>query len=330
MSSSIEIEILELEHEWRTHPRWARAARPYRAADVLRLRGSVRVEHAAARRGAERLWDALHSGRPVRALGVLTGDQATQAARAGADAIYVPGWPISAGLRPAASVPSVVRRVRACLERADEIHRTLGRDGIDWDPPIVADAGAGCGGDPDALAPARRTIDAGAACVQIDDRLDPADERGRPARTLLAPVEEAVRRLVAARFAADVAGARTIVLVRTHARGDEAVARAIAYAPYADVLRLEAPGSGLEEARRFARAVHARLPGKLLACEGSPSPRRRERLDAASVARLERDLASVGYRLVLVTRAGLHALEVASAEPALPSPARPWPRLVAG
>lgn len=350
---STETEILELDHAWRTEPRWARVTRPYRAADVIRLRGSLRPEHAAARRGAEKLWDGLHSGRQVHALGALTGDQAVQMARAGLEAIYASDWQVATGAAeavpdpgtyPSSSVPALVRRIRACLERADEIHRALGRDGIDWHPSIVADAEAGCGGGPNAFELTKRMIAAGAACVRFGDRLPAAKGSAHPGGKVLAPAQELVQKLVAARFAADVLGVPTLILARTDALGaellaggadprdgaclagertpdglppmragmDEAVARAIAYAPFADVLWCESSAPDLDEARRFACAVHARLPGKLLAYDCSPSLDWRERLDAAAAASFQRELASMGYRFQLVTRAGFHALDVAA------------------
>jgi isocitrate lyase len=352
---STEIEILELDHEWRTQPRWARVTRPYRAADVVRLRGSLRLEQAPVRRDAEKLWDRLHSGKQVHALGALTGNQAVQMARAGLEAIYVPGWQVAAnandagetvpdrGIRPSSSVPSLVRRIHGCLERAGQIHQALGRDGIDWHPSIVADVDGGCGGGLNAFEVTKRMIGAGAACVRFEDGLPCAQGRGRPVGKVLAPTQEVIQKLVAARFAADVLGAPTILMARTDALGaallasdvdprdraflagertpeglfpvragmDHAVARAIAYAPYADVLWCETSTLDLVEARRFAHAVHARLPGKLLAYDCSPSFDWRDHLDPAAMASVQRELASMGYRLQLVTRAGFHALDLA-------------------
>jgi isocitrate/methylisocitrate lyase len=348
---SAEIEILELDHEWRTHPRWARVARPYHAADVVRLRGSLRLERTPAQLGAEKLWERLHSGRQVHALGALTGDQGVQMARAGLQAIYVPGWHVGPDAReggaaapepgadPSWRVPSLVRRIRVCLERAGDIHRALGRGGIDWQPSIAADAEGGCGEGLDTFERMKRMIGAGAACVRFGDRLPSARGPGSPRGKVLAPVQEVVQKLVAARFAADLLGAPTILVARTDALGagllagdagpgtrlageraeegllparggmEEAVARALAYAPYADVLWCETARPDLEEARRFARGVHAKLPGKLLAYDCSPSFDWRAHLDVVAAPAFQRELASLGYRFQLVTLAGFHALD---------------------
>jgi isocitrate/methylisocitrate lyase len=335
---SAEIEILELDHEWRTHPRWARVARPYHAADVVRLRGSLRPERTPAQLGAEKLWERLHSGRQVHALGALTGDQGVQMARAGLQAIYVPGWHVGPdaggggaaapepGADPSWRVPSLVRRIHVCLERAGDIHRALGHGGIDWQPSIAADAEGGGGEGLNTFERMKRMIGAGAACVRFGDRLPSARGPGRPRGKVLAPVQEVVQKLAAARFAADVLGASTLLVARTDALGaeilagdagpgaarrgmEEAVARALAYAPYADVLWCETARPDLDEARRFARGVHARLPGKLLAYDCSPSFDWRAHLDVVAAPAFQRELASLGYRFQLVTLAGFHALD---------------------
>src|SRR5437773_7281864 len=164
-----------LAHEWAASPRWKGIVRPYSAADVCRLRGTVRVEHTLARVGAERLWDLLHSEPYVPALGAMTGNQAIQQVKAGLLAIYVSGWQVAAdandagqmypdqSLYPADSVPNLVRHINLALIRADQIHHAEGRNGIQWFAPLIADAEAGFGGNLNAFELMKAMIEAGAA-----------------------------------------------------------------------------------------------------------------------------------------------------------------------
>src|SRR6266480_4384303 len=298
-----------LDKEWASNSRWAGVTRPYSVEDVERLRGSVRIEYTLARRGAERLWNLLHSEPYVPALGAMTGNQAVQQVKAGLLAIYVSGWQVAAdandagqmypdqSLYPADSVPNLVRRINQALIRADQIHHAEGRNGIQWFAPLIADAEAGFGGNLNAFELMKAMIEAGAACVHFEDQLSSAKKCGHLGGKVLVSTGEAIQKLVAARLAADVMGVPTLIMARTDAnsahlltsdtdprdrefltgnrtaegffciRGgmDSAIARGMAYAPYADLIWWETSEPNLEDARRFAEAIHAKYPGKLLA-----------------------------------------------------------------
>jgi isocitrate lyase len=221
----------QMEHEWTHGARWLGVQRPYGAADVVKLRGTVHLEHTLARRGAERLWRSLHEQPYVNALGALTGNQAMQQVKAGLQAIYLSGWQVAAdantagamypdqSLYPVDSVPSVVRRINKTLLRADQIHHAEGKHGIDWLVPIVADAEAGFGGVLNAYELMTHMIEAGAAGVHFEDQLASAKKCGHMGGKVLVPTQEAVQKLVAARLAADVAGVPTLIVARTDAMG---------------------------------------------------------------------------------------------------------------
>jgi isocitrate lyase len=218
-----------LRHDWRNNPRWHGIARPYTAEDVVRLRGSVHVEHSIARLTAEKLWKYLHEKPFVNALGALTGNQAMQQVKAGLDAIYLSGWQVAGdanlsgqmypdqSLYPADSVPAVVRRINSCLRRADELHCAEGDASIDWFKPIVADAEAGFGGVLNAFELMKQMIEAGAAGVHFEDQLSSAKKCGHMGGKVLVPTQEAIAKLVAARLAADVCGVPTLLVGRTDA-----------------------------------------------------------------------------------------------------------------
>ncbi|HEY4212990.1 MAG TPA: isocitrate lyase [Steroidobacteraceae bacterium] len=344
----------DLERTWRDSPRWRGVSRGYKAADVVRLRGTVPVEHSIARLTAEKLWRYLNEKPFVNALGAMTGNQAMQQVRAGLDAIYLSGWQVAGdanlagemypdqSLYPADSVPAVVRRINNTLRRADEIHHAEGDDSIDWLKPIVADAEAGFGGVLNAFELMKQMIDAGAAGVHFEDQLSSAKKCGHMGGKVLVPTQEAVNKLVSARLAADVCNVPTLVVARTDAeaanlltcdvderdrefvdasRGrtnegffyvrnglEQAISRGLAYAPYADLVWCETGKPDLEEARRFAEAIHSRFPGKLLAYNCSPSFNWKRKLDDATIARFQRELAAMGYRFQFITLAGFHAL----------------------
>ncbi|HEX9952892.1 MAG TPA: isocitrate lyase [Rubricoccaceae bacterium] len=220
----------DLAHDWVTNPRWAGVERPYSAADVVALRGSVAVEHTIARLGAERLWALLHERPYVAALGAMTGGQAVQQVRAGLDAVYLSGWQVAAdanlagqvypdqSLYPATSVPTVVERVNRALLRADQIAVSEGQgDATHWLAPIVADAEAGFGGALNAYELMRAMIEAGAAGVHFEDQLASEKKCGHLGGKVLVPTAEFVTKLVAARLAADVAGIPTVLVARTDA-----------------------------------------------------------------------------------------------------------------
>src|SRR5208337_1330146 len=218
-----------MEHEWANNPRWKGVERPFKAEDVLRLRGSVHIEHTLARLGAERLWDLLQSETYVNALGAVTGNQAVQQIQAGLKAIYVSGWQVAAdannagqmypdqSLYPADSVPNLVRRINQALQRADQIHHAEGHDDVNWFPPLVADAEAGFGGNLNAFELMKAMIEAGAACVHFEDQLSSAKKCGHLGGKVLVPTTEAIQKLVAARLAADVMGVPTLIMARTDA-----------------------------------------------------------------------------------------------------------------
>lgn len=218
-----------LQQEWNDSPRWAGIQRPYSADDVVRLRGSVTVEHSLARHGAERLWRQLEEKPLTNALGALTGNQAVQQVKAGLDAIYLSGWQVAAdantgctmypdqSLYPVDSVPTVVRRINNALRRADQVAHAEGGSDIDWMAPIVADAEAGFGGVLNAYELMTHMIEAGAAGVHFEDQLASAKKCGHMGGKVLVPTREAVQKLVAARLAADVAGVPTLIVARTDA-----------------------------------------------------------------------------------------------------------------
>jgi isocitrate lyase len=221
----------ELTRAWRDSPRWRGVRRGYEARDVVRLRGTIPVEHSIARLTAEKLWRALHDRPLVNALGALTGNQAMQQVRAGLDAIYLSGWQVAGdanlagemypdqSLYPADSVPTVVRRINNTLRRADEICHAEGDDSIDWLKPIVADAEAGFGGVLNAFELMKQMIEAGAAGVHFEDQLSSAKKCGHMGGKVLVPTQEAINKLIAARLAADVCDVPTLLIARTDAEG---------------------------------------------------------------------------------------------------------------
>ena len=225
----------ELAHDWATSPRWAGVTRSYSAEDVVRLRGTVAVEHSLARRGAERLWKSLHKEDFVNALGALTGNQAMQQVKAGLKAIYLSGWQVAAdanlagqmypdqSLYPSDSVPAVVRRINNTLLRADQLHHAEGDDSIDFLQPIVADAEAGFGGVLNAFELMKGMIEAGAAGVHFEDQLASVKKCGHMGGKVLVPTREAVDKLTAARLAADVMGVPTLIVARTDAEAADLV-----------------------------------------------------------------------------------------------------------
>ena len=221
----------DLSRAWRESPRWRGITRGYTAGDVVRLRGTIAVEHSIARLTAEKLWRYLNDKPFVSALGALTGNQAMQQVKAGLDAIYLSGWQVAGdanlagemypdqSLYPADSVPSVVRRIINTLRRADEICHAEGDDSIDWLKPIVADAEAGFGGVLNAFELMKQMIDAGAAGVHFEDQLSSAKKCGHMGGKVLVPTQEATGKLIAARLAADVCNVPTVLVARTDAEG---------------------------------------------------------------------------------------------------------------
>ena len=338
--------------DWNNNPRWAGVQRNYSADDVVRLRGTMHVEHSLARHGAERLWKSLHKEDFVNALGALTGNQAMQQVKAGLQAIYLSGWQVAAdanvagemypdqSLYPANSVPLVVKRINNTLLRADQLHHAEGNHEIDWMVPIVADAEAGFGGVLNAFELMKGMIEAGAAGVHFEDQLASAKKCGHMGGKVLVPTREAVDKLNAARLAADVAGVPTLLIARTDADAadlltsdiddndktfitgertvegfyrvkpglDQAISRGLAYAPYCDLIWCETSKPNLDDARRFAEAIHAKFPGKMLAYNCSPSFNWKKNLDDATIAKFQVELAAMGYKFQFITLAGFHSL----------------------
>ena len=224
-----------LQGDWVENPRWKGITRTYSAADVVRLRGSVQIEHTLAKRGAEKLWNLLHNEPFVNALGALTGNQAMQQVKAGLKAIYLSGWQVAGdanvagemypdqSLYPANSVPSVVRRINNTFQRADQIQWSEGNGDLDYFAPIVADAEAGFGGVLNAFELMKSMIDAGAAGVHFEDQLASVKKCGHMGGKVLVPTREAVAKLVAARLAADVMGVPTLLVARTDAEAADLV-----------------------------------------------------------------------------------------------------------
>lgn len=342
----------EIQKDWDSNPRWNGITRNYTAEDVVRLRGTVHVEHSIARLGAEKLWKYLHEKDFVNALGALTGNQAMQQVKAGLNAIYLSGWQVAAdanlagqmypdqSLYPADSVPAVVKRINNTLLRADQLQHAEGDDSIDFLQPIVADAEAGFGGVLNAFELMKAMIEAGAAGVHFEDQLAAVKKCGHMGGKVLVPTREAIEKLNAARLAADVLGVPTILVARTDAEAadlltsdidpndqphttgertvegfyktrnglDQAISRGLAYAPYADLVWCETGKPDLEFARRFAEAIHAKYPGKLLAYNCSPSFNWKKNLDDATIARFQKEIAGYGYKFQFITLAGFHAL----------------------
>jgi isocitrate lyase len=214
---------------WQTDPRWNGIERSYSLGDVRRLQGNIVVEHSLARRGAEKLWELLHTEKFVPALGALTGNQAVQQVKAGLKAIYLSGWQVAAdanlaghmypdqSLYPANSVPAVVKRINQALQRADQIYHAEGKREIDWFAPIIADAEAGFGGPLNVFELTKAMIEAGAAGVHFEDQLASEKKCGHMGGKVLVPTRTAISHLIAARLAADVSDVPTIIVARTDA-----------------------------------------------------------------------------------------------------------------
>ena len=352
-------QIDQLEQLWQT-ARWEGITRPYSAAEVVNLRGSVLPACTLAERGAEKLWSLLNGEAKkgyINSLGALSGGQALQQAKAGIEAIYLSGWQVAAdanvagqmypdqSLYPVNSVPEVVTRINQTFQRADQIQWSSGIEKgdsrhTDFFLPIVADAEAGFGGVLNAYELMKAMIQAGAAAVHFEDQLAAVKKCGHMGGKVLVPTQEAIQKLVAARLAADVMGVPTVLLARTdadaadlitsdcdeydrlfiqgdrtaegffrtHAGIEQAISRGLAYAPYADILWCETSTPDLAMAQRFADAIHARFPGKLLAYNCSPSFNWKKNLDDRTIAKFQQALSDMGYRFQFITLAGIHSM----------------------
>ncbi|MGH7720141.1 MAG: isocitrate lyase [Gemmatimonadaceae bacterium] len=347
-------QVQQLEKRWASDRRWAGVRRSYTAEDVVRLRGSIHVEHSIARLGAARLWELLRSEDYVKTFGALTGAQAVQMVKAGLQAIYLSGWQVAAdgnlsaqtypdqSLYPANSVPALVRRLNNALVRADQIEWAEGSVSRQWMAPIVADAEAGFGGPLHAFELTKSMIEAGAAGIHFEDQLAAEKKCGHLGGKVLVPTSQFVRTLTAARLASDVLDVHTLLIARTDALAatlltndvdegdrefatgertaegyfmvrsgmDAAVARGVAYAPYADLVWCETSKPDIDEARRFAEAIRERNPGKMLAYNCSPSFNWKRNLDAGTIAKFQRELSAMGYKFQFFTLAGWHLINL--------------------
>ncbi|RNI24301.1 isocitrate lyase [Flexivirga caeni] len=342
-----------LQNDWHRNPRWAGVTRDYTAGDVIKLRGTVQEEFTLARRGAEQLWDKLHTEDYVNALGALTGNQAVQQVKAGLKAIYLSGWQVAGdanlaaqtypdqSLYPANSVPQVVRRINNALLRADQIEFSEGVKTVDdWLVPIIADAEAGFGGPLNAFELMKGMIGAGAAGVHWEDQLASEKKCGHLGGKVLIPTQQHVRTLNAARLAADVSGVPSVIIARTDAEAatllttdvderdrefltgertgegfykvrngiEPCIARANAYADYADLIWMETGTPDLALAKQFAEAVKKDHPDQMLAYNCSPSFNWKKHLDDDTIAKFQRELGAMGYKFQFITLAGFHAL----------------------
>ena len=340
-----EQQVQQLQKEWDTNPRWKGIKRGYTAEDVVRLRGSLQIEHTLAKRGAEKLWDLINNEPFVNALGALTGNQAMQQVKAGLKAIYLSGWQVAGdansngemypdqSLYSVDSVPKVVKKINNTFARADQIQWSEGKDDIDFFAPIVADAEAGFGGVLNAFELMKAMIEAGAAGVHFEDQLAAVKKCGHMGGKVLVPTREAVSKLVAARLAADVMGVPTVLIARTDAEAadlltadvddndrpfctgertvegfyrtkpglQQAISRGLAYAEVADLVWCETGKPDLEYAKKFAQAIHAKFPGKMLAYNCSPSFNWKKNLDDVTIARFQKELGAMGYKFQFIT-----------------------------
>ena len=348
-----EREINALEDSWKNNERWRGVDRPYSAQQVMRLSGSIQIEHTLANLGARRLWRLMHEEDYLHALGAQTGNQAVQMVQGGLKAIYVSGWQVAAdansaaqtypdqSLYPADSAPALVQRINNALMRSDQIHKIQGEEpDVDWFAPIVADAESGFGGPLNAFELMKAMIVAGASGVHFEDQLSSVKKCGHMGGKVLVPTREFIEKLISARLAADIMGVPTLLVARTDAQAARlvtsdidpddqpfftgersgegfyrmtgglqcAISRALAYAPYADVLWCETSTPDLQEAEKFASAIHERFPGKLLAYNCSPSFNWKLHLNDSTLRKFQRDLGEMGYKFQFVTLAGFHSL----------------------
>lgn len=342
----------EIDKDWKTNPRWKGVVRDYTGEQVARLQGSLTQEHTLARLGAEKLWKALHENDYVHALGAITGNQAVEMAKAGLKAIYLSGWQVAGdgnsasetypdqSLYPYDSVPKMVKRINNALVRADQVDYSEGKSDVDYFLPIVADAEAGFGGPLNAYELAKHLIEAGASGMHYEDQLSSAKKCGHLGGKVLIPTQQHIQNLKAARLAADVEGAPTLLVARTDSLGanlitsdvdetdkpfltgerspeghyyttagvDVVIARLLAFAPYADLLWVETNTPDPDVARKVAEAVKGKYPDKMLAYNCSPSFNWKANLSDDQIASFQKDLGAMGYAFQFITLAGFHQI----------------------
>lgn len=345
-------EVNAIQSSWKSDPRWRGVTRNYSAEDVLKLRGSFKIQYTLAEMGAQRLWELMQNQEYINALGALTGNQAVQQVRAGLPAIYLSGWQVAAdanlsgnmypdqSLYPANSVPNVVQKINRALQRADQIEASEGKVSRHWMAPIVADAEAGFGGTLNAFELMKSMIEAGAAGVHFEDQLASEKKCGHLGGKVLVPTSQFIRTLTAARLASDVMDVPTLLIARTDAQGaqlltsdideedrqfltgertsegfykikaglETAIARGLAYAPFADLIWCETSTPDIEGARHFAEAIRKKFPGKNLAYNCSPSFNWKKNLSDEQIFSFQKELGKMGYKFQFVTLAGFHAL----------------------
>lgn len=334
--------------------RWEGIFRPYDWNDVLRLRGRTCIKHTLADIGSTRLWQLLNNRPYVAALGASTGNMAVQQVKAGLEAIYCSGWQVAAdanlsgqtypdqSLYPVNSVPELVKRINAALLRAEQVD-VLDGGSREWMAPIIADAEAGFGGPLNAFELVKALIAAGSAGIHLEDQLAAEKKCGHLGGKVLVPTSHFIRTLIAARLAADVCEASTVIIARTDALSaklltsdiddrdrsfimsnnrthegfyritgglDMAVARGLAFATYADLLWFETSEPDIDQACEFAARIHEKHPGKLLAYNCSPSFNWKRKLNPVEIGKFQERLAEVGYAFQFVTLAGFHALSL--------------------
>ncbi|MFN8484381.1 MAG: isocitrate lyase [Anaerolineae bacterium] len=346
-----------LQSQWDNESRWAGIQRDYTAEDVVKLQGSVVVEHTLADMGARRLWDLVTKESFINTLGAYTGAQAVNMVKAGLKAIYLSGWQVAGdanlaqetypdqSLYPANSVPAIVERINNAFVRADQIQWLDGKGDTNFFAPIVADAEAGFGGVLNSYELMKAMIKAGAGGVHFEDQLAAEKKCGHLGGKVLIPTSQFIRTLKSARLAADVMGVPTVLIARTDSLGaalmtsdvdpydqpfvtgertsegyyyvraglDAAIARSLAYAPYADLLWFETSHPSLEEARQFADAIRQRYPGKMLAYNCSPSFNW-QHFDDETTWSFQRELGRMGYKFQFITLAGWHMVNYHSFE----------------
>lgn len=349
-----------LSQDWEKNPRWKGIKREFKAEEVVSLQGSMRVEYSLARHGAEKLWKMLHAERSVSALGALTGNQAVQEVAAGLKAIYLSGWQVAAdanlagqmypdqSLYPVNSVPMVVKRINNAFTRADQVQTLSGGGNVDWFVPIVADAEAGFGGNLNAFELMQDMIAAGAAGVHFEDQLASAKKCGHMGGKVLVPTREAIKKLIAARLAADVCNVPTLIVGRTDADSatlitsdiderdekfidrskprtsegfwnvrkgiEQGIDRAISYAPYCELIWMETSNPDIGYAREFAQEIKRVYPDQMLAYNCSPSFNWAKYLSVKEMESFRETIADMGYKFQFITLAGFHALNLSMFE----------------